>query len=241
MARAEARRGHADDALTYYHRAIYGTWDGDAVAHSTATRVELIEQLVRRGPSRDLLAELLLLEQSTDDPAIVRRVAGLYLDAGAPDRAIDAWERLLRTTPRDPSIHVGLGEAQLAAHRYRAAYASFRAALRLAPDDARPRRGLALASDVQSLDPTARGLDERGRYARSVTLLEGVRAALERCAPGAAPGPAVLPARLDGERPSVDATERNLDEAERLWRSRGAACNSPDTEALDLVVAGLGQ
>jgi CIC family chloride channel protein len=239
MARLNAYRGDSDDATAYYHRAVYGQWPSDTAAHRTAARLEVVGLLARRGPSPELLGEMLLLEQSTDDPAIARRLAALYLQAGAPDRALDAWRRIRREAPRDPAVLAGIGEAHLARHEYRAARGSFAAALRLSPDDARLRQRIALCEDVLALDPTARGLSGRARLARSEALLEIVRKRLAACAPALAapqPAPTAAGVRADPD----EAAERHLAEAERLWDARGRACQgSADDERLALIFSSI--
>ncbi|MEO5820593.1 MAG: chloride channel protein [Vicinamibacteraceae bacterium] len=239
MARASARRGAGEDAMAYYHRALYGHWPNDAAAHRAEVRFEVIDLLARRGPSRELLAELLLLEQSTEDPAIDRRIADLYLRAGAPDRSLDAWRRISRASPRDPAAYVGMGEAHLARHQYRAAAASFRTALRLDPRNERAQQHLALSDDVTALDPTGRGLSARTRYERSIALLALVRQELRECRPASADAARALPP-VDEPADRDAAAERNLDEAERLWRTRQAGCpDSPASEKLALVLSAV--
>lgn len=238
MARVSARRGNRADALAYYHRAVYGEWPADAAAHRTAARLEVIGLLAERGQSQELLGEMLLLEQSTDDPAVERRLARQYLDAGAPDRALDVWRRLRRDAPDDATILEGIGEAHLASHEYAVARASFLAALRRKPDDATIRHRIELCEQVLALDPTARGLSGRARQARSLALLQLVRRRVLECARG--PQTAVAdPAPLVGGDPD-EIAERLLTEAEQLWTTRRSPCRGAgDDERLTLIFSSI--
>ncbi len=198
MARILAGLGETEDAVASYRRAILGRWPAASEHDLLATRVELVEFLAKHGLREQLLAELLTLQEYAPDDAIERRIAALYLMAGAPDRALAVWTRLRRSAPGEPDVHAGIGEAELAQRNFRAAQASFQTALRLRPGDTRLRERLALCNDVLALDPTRRGLSAAKRFDRSVALMALARASLERC-PAAA---ALLPADRSGRQPA---------------------------------------
>ena len=90
MARVQAREGRAEDAISYYHRAIYGHWSGAAEASRLQVRFELIDLLAKRGAKEELLAELLpVQEEAPEDVATRLRLGQLYLTAGSPARAAE--------------------------------------------------------------------------------------------------------------------------------------------------------
>src|SRR5512135_3751860 len=75
MARVLAKQGRVPDAIAHYHRAIYGRWAEDTTGNQTRVRLELIEFMVARNQTRDLLAELLPIEDlARDDPAALSRL-----------------------------------------------------------------------------------------------------------------------------------------------------------------------
>ena len=239
MARILVRAGEPRSAVAYYQRAALGHWP-DA-AGSVASRRELIELLARNGPTEALLAELLALQRHALEPGLERRVAKLYLVAGDPDRSLDLWRELRRTSPEDPSVHRGIAEAELARGNYRLARTALRTALRLAPDDAGGRRRLELCDSVLALDPTQRGLDRVERHSRSVALVDLARDSLSGCR---AASESTLPRQpMPLPRRSVEqqlAVEANIDLAEALWHARQAHCAavtlSPAEEALAAVL-----
>ena len=51
------------------------------------------------------------LEENPEDPKIIRRLAGLYLENGQTDRATEVLEKGQREAPEDPVILVYLGQA----------------------------------------------------------------------------------------------------------------------------------
>lgn len=246
MAHVLRRLGERDDAVSYYQRAIHGRWDADAPQHRTEVRLELVDLLTPQGSKEELLAELLPL-QATGDEAIARRIAPLFLAAGAPDRALDVWLDVRREHPNDPSVHAGIGEAELARRDYRAAQASFQKALRLDPDNQRTRGRLALCEDVLALDPTRRGLKSGQRYERSVALLNLVEESLRGC-PEAGPPPDPAPVAVPGQPRTAaareEATEGHIQLAEELWQRRVQQCSRPlssSEERLALVLSKTSQ
>ena len=216
MAHILARLGETEDAVASYRRAILGRWRAASEHDLLATRVELVEFLAKHGLREQLLAELLTLQEYAADDAIERRIAVLYLMAGAPERSLAVWTRLRRSAPGDPDVHAGIGEAELAQRDFRAAQAGFQTALRLRPGDIRFRERLALCNEVLALDPTRRGLSAAQRYDRSVTLMALARASLERCPAAAASFQPTVPA--PASRLTVRRTPRPMPTS--IWRSR---------------------
>ncbi len=52
------------------------------------------------------------LEENPDDPRIIRRLAGLYLESGQTDSAVEVLQRGREVDPEDPVIPLYLGQAQ---------------------------------------------------------------------------------------------------------------------------------
>jgi cellulose synthase operon protein C len=255
VARALVREEEPREAVSYYHRAIHGQWDRDPARNRVRTRFELVELLARMGAQRELLAELLpLQDEAPTDVATRRRIAHLFLDAGAPSRAVEIFRSLLREHGRDAATYAGLGEAELARANYRSARANFTAAAELAPGDSAIARRLALAQQVIGLDPTQRGLGSEERYRRSVELLDLTLQAADSCL-GADPAGGNQ-GTVDSARTALaaprrrrstgwhEAVEVNLDLAERLWGLRRSECPALPTaaeEPLALVLERVAQ
>ena len=245
VARALVREGKRREAVSYYHRAIYGHWDQDPAGNRVQSRFEMVEVLAGLGAQRELLAELLpLQDEAPDDLATRRRIAHLFVDAGAPSRAIEMLRAILREHGRDAATYAGLGEAELARGNYLSARAEFTAAAQLAPGDSAIARRLALAQRVIELDPTRRGLRSEERYRRSVELLGLTIQAADSCLGGGNAGS--NQAIVDSARAAVaaprrrssdrhEAVELNLDLAERLWELRRSACPTLPAAAEDPV------
>jgi tetratricopeptide (TPR) repeat protein len=248
VARALVREGKPRQAISYYHRAIYGVWDSEAVANRVRSRFELVDLLARLGEQHQLLAELLpLQDEAPADMANRKRVARLFIDAGAPARAIEIFRDLLRKDPNDAESYAGIGEAELAQGNYPSAQANLTRAAELAPADSAIAQRLGLAQQVIDLDPTRRGLGLAERYRRSVELLRLTLQASQGCMSNANADAVVDSARtamVTTRRPLIrqDAVDLNIDLAERLWGLRSDGCATPPNQRpLALVLERVAQ
>ena len=248
MARALVRDGKPREAVSYYHRAIYGQWDADSAASRIQARFELVDLLNRQGNQRALLAELLpLQDEAPADPATRKRLAGLFLEAGSPSRAAEIFQELLRRRSGDAEVYAGLGEAEIEQGECPAALRHLETASRLDPRNGDVGARIALCRQVMALDPTLRQLSPDEQHRRSVALVDLAFGALVACA-GPTP-PAAVQAAIDSARaalarwaPNVPGAtaDSNVDLAERLWRTRRTECPKPmqDGErSLSLVLA----
>lgn len=256
MARVLRAEGQIPRAVSYYHRAIYGRWSGDAAPERVRARFELIELLAQREAPKELLAELLAAE--IDAPADLRTrkwLGRLFIQAGSPARAADLFRAILRKHPGDADAYAGIGEAQFAMGNYRAARANLQQAARLDPGNSEIRARLAACEEVLALDPLQRGLGLDQQYRRSLRLVELALDTLENCV-GPTPPASVQaladsarrrlrhPARAAIARREPDGFESNLDLAERLWELRTIACGRPagaSRDPLGLVLAKIAQ
>jgi tetratricopeptide (TPR) repeat protein len=256
VARALEREGRPREAVSYYHRAIYGQWDHDGERNRVQSRFELVNLLAQLGSQRELLAELLpLQDEAPGDVATRRRIAHLFLDAGAPTRAIEIFRDLLRQNPKDAESYAGLGEAELVRGNYRSARADLSAAVQLAPGDSSIARRLAVAERVIELDPTQRGIARDEQYRRSVELLRLTLLWSESCLAAAADTTAETRLVADSARAAIArraprsvagqraALEQSLDLAERLWELKQDQCRpvGSQEEPVALVLERLAQ
>jgi len=253
MARVLAREGRIEEALSYYHRAIYGQWKQDAIGNRVQVRFELIDLLIARNQTRGLLAELLpLQEEAPGDAATRKKLAGLFISAGSPVRGAELFREIVKESPRDPDAYAGLGDAEFARGNYRTALGYYQTALGLRPSDDHARRRAEVCIQVLALDPTQRGLSTAEQFTRSTKLLDLERNAVLPCL-GAASGELSdliqsteknLKQRVPVARQGP-AMEANLDLAGKLWNARPQNCatapQNAGEEAVPLVLERLEQ
>lgn len=231
MARLMARAGEAVEAEAYYHRALYGTWPPGT--SSKGVRMELIDFLVKEGAHKELLPELLLLQdESGGQQWVDEKLARLFMAAGSPGRAIDVYRTLIHQHPDDSDAYRGLGETELAQGEFQAAQASFVRALRVAPGNEQLIKLFHFSSVLSGLDPTPRRLSSREKFDRSNRILEMTEAELAACGqPQLHPEVAALISQSGLLRTQKikgpvtnEMSESRLGLAERLWETRNAAC-----------------
>ncbi len=242
MARIFAKEGKDQYAGSYYHRAIYGHWPQDAGDERLKVRLELIDLLARENDKADLLAELLPLPNEKLDLKTREHIALLYLQAGSPNRAAELYRGILHENASNSDAFAGLGTAEFAVGNYRAAHIDFLVASRRNPANAEVKKQLELTGEVLALDPSLRGLSAKDRYQRSQHLLDLARQSLSRCSDTSAPDSGQNPPLHPGQ--ESEATEANLDLAEKIWQARKNDCKQPvsdQDEALSLVLSKMVQ
>jgi chloride channel protein, CIC family len=241
MARAAAQEGRIDEAVGYYHHAIYGAWPANAAQKRIEARIELIRMLGKAGRRSQAQAELLsMLAVMPGDVSIKRQVAPLALEYALPQPAASLFRDLTGHDAQDAQAWAGLGEADYALADYAAARDALATALRLNPNDTAVQKRLEACKQILAMDPIERGLPAPERYRRSQELLAAVLDMLDNCTPPVLP-PA-LKVQMDasrkllvkGRRPPLygDATENNTAAAEQLWTAGTKACGSmPSADA----------
>jgi tetratricopeptide (TPR) repeat protein len=253
MAQIQVKQGNVAKAMSFYHRAIYGQWQEDSAQHQMTARMELVDLLARQDMPKELLAELLpLQDQIGDDVGDQMRIAQLYLLANSPPRAADLFREVLRESPDNADAYAGLAGAEFAKGDYPVALRNFQAALRLRPDDDALRKKRDLSNEVLALDPTRRGLNSQERYQRSLEVLTLAVQSLAACA-GTTP-PKEISDVLDHANKALkrrvrpadqsDDADSNLDLAQTMWGLRKQQCAQAPAEAeqpLALVLAKAGQ
>lgn len=238
MARTLVRARDPEAAKSYYHRAVYGRWRGDTAALRMRARLELIALLVKGGETRELLAELLPLEDMYEDSAAFRRdLAHDFLRAESPNRALAVYRSLTAHNQLDAVAWAGSGEASLAMGNFRDALRDLGEAHRLAPDDERTAALLMEADSSRAMNPEERGLGAHQRLVRARALLARTVAVLEQCnvwsaTPADSTRRVELQSRLAAQvRPAAEETAGNaiIAEATDLWAARPPTCKAGDS------------
>ena len=236
MARVSAREGLVDDAITYYHRAIYGLWPAKPIQNRIDTRFELVAYIAKTGTHQQLVAELVQLQSDLpDDPALKQRVAGLFLTAGSPRQAADLYREVVRAQPRNAVAWAGLGEALFGQSDYPGAQLAFRRATALHAGDPNLKARLTWVNEYLGLDPMADRLSVSERYRRSQGLVELTLASLNACLDRSdAPASDPVQTLIDSAQKTLVAHRRvrnyeqaaddSLTMSEQLWRAKQASC-----------------
>ncbi len=252
LARVLVKEGKPDEAKSYYHRAIFGLWQGpDAERSRTAARYELIDLMAQSGDKQDLLSELLPLQEEAQSDSARRKIAHLFVVAGSPERASDMYRAILRQNPRDTEAYTGLADATLALGNFNSARDHLEAAQKIAPEDTTIKNRMALTDTVIAMDPGQRGIGIDEQLRRSRAIVQRTIAIARKCLDVQSPEVA---GALDSVTrslvasaaniPRAQAIEENLSIAGTIWRMRGTRCASqqkPEEEALRLIQEKIAQ
>jgi tetratricopeptide (TPR) repeat protein len=243
LARIAARERRPEDAVTWYHRAIYGYWQDRPEENRLAARFELLDYLTRHGQPKQIVAEALQAADDVpeSDAAPRERIAGLLLRYGSPEHAVEILRGIPGTAPGSASTQETLGEAEFALGNFAAARTAFRTAQQRGDENPLLVRRIEMCDAALALDPTRVHLPADQRYARARELARLALESYRDCSPPAdlAADAAAALARRPARRKEGDTVEL-LGVAQSLWQARPAHCAPPGPfDPLPAVMARL--
>ena len=164
LARVSVAQGRTEDALRYYHNAIYAIWPGDQEVRRSDARLELIEFLLHSNEKAGAQSELIALSANArDGPAQQTRFGDLFFKAQDYEHAL-AWYRLSLTSDRhNPPALAGAGLAAFELGRYAPAQRYLQAAVGSSPGDSNLAAKLETANLVLQMDPFRQGIPSAER------------------------------------------------------------------------------
>ena len=121
LGRVAARRGSIEDALRYYHNAIYGVWTSDADTTRRKVLIELIEFLLQKNAMAQVQSELAVLGaflSPASNPTLHLQAAQLFEQARDYAGALSEYEKALRLDRGNPIALAAAGEAAFRVGRY---------------------------------------------------------------------------------------------------------------------------
>jgi tetratricopeptide (TPR) repeat protein len=239
LARLAAREKSTDEALHYYHNAIYGKWESNAESNRRNVQFEMVEFLLRQNVLPQAQAELIIL--STTLPAesnLHLRVAQLFRSAQDYERALEQYKLVLEHDRENEAALAGAGEASFQLKRYSSAAEYLGHAVKLNPGDKEVVSLYQISRQILQLNPFARRISgaERRRRVRLVFDRSGGR--LNRCA-------SVLGVALNGGSPgsgdnrdspspaASDAASTLVSLKQRWLATKAKVFGSPRSEAAD--------
>lgn len=178
LARIAVQRGETEQALRYYHNAIYAIWPGDQEVERRDARLELIEYLLSIRAKTQAQAELIALaENLADDPSQHARVGDLFVQAQDYEHALAQYRLSLKLDRHNPEALSGAGRAAFELGRYELAQRYLEAVVAANPNDMQSAALLKTTELVLKTDPFRRqiSVDQRHRI-----VVEAFAAAGER-------------------------------------------------------------
>ena len=252
LARIAVQHGQNDQAIRYYHDAVYSAWPPDQEAKRRQARLELIELLLRTHATPQAQAELIALSENIgEDPAEQEQLGSLFLRAQDYDRALAAFRISLRSDHRNSAALAGAGYAAFELGHYPEAEHYLEAALAQNPQDQQSIDRLATTELVLHMDPFQRGLSAANRDRMVIDAFATAGLRLRTCAipKTAAPGPSGAQPGLSDQwaalKPHITPAglRRNPDDADaamdlvfRIERQINVLCGSPTGKDLALTL-----
>lgn len=154
LARIAAGDGKSDEAIRYYHNAIYATWPSDQESRRRDTRLELIEYLLRANSKAQAQSELLALAANVrDQPDQQTHLGELFLEAQDYEHALAAFRASLKSPRRSQADLAGAGMAAFKLGRYSLAQRYLQEAVTANAKDAQSAATLKTTELVLQMDP----------------------------------------------------------------------------------------
>jgi tetratricopeptide (TPR) repeat protein len=251
LARIAAQRGEPDNAVRYYHNAVYAIWPSQQEGMRRDARLELIELLLRIHAKAQAQAELIALAENLGyDPAQQERIGDLFVRAEDYEHALAAYRACLRSDRHNTAALAGAGYAAFELGQYPLAQRYLQAAVNSNPNDSASAERLKTTQLVLHMDPFRRQIPvaERDRIVVEAFAAAGQR--LKSCTlPTVTSGPAsVQPSLSDdwsrlkpkiteaGLRRNPDLAETAMDLVFRIERETSSACGTPTGTDLALLL-----
>lgn len=182
LARLGARRNSIDDAVRFYHNAIYGLWSTDPDRNRRQTRIELIDFLLQQKVLAQAQAELIALAQVLPpDVSAHLAVASRFRQAEDLPDALAQYEMALKLDQKNSDAMKGAGEAAFQLGRYQTAEKYLRKAIEMNPKDEAVREKLETAALVLTTDPFLRRISDAERNRRVVAAFSRAGERLKTC------------------------------------------------------------
>jgi len=251
LARIAAQRGEIDQAVRYYHDAVYAAWPRDQESKRPAARLELINLLLRIKDLGDAQAELIALAANVgDDPAQQGTVGDLFAKAGDYEHALVSYRIALRADRHNPTALAGVGYAAFQLGQYPLAQHYLQQAIAVRPNDTQSAQLLQTTEMVLRMDPFRRQISTADRDKAVVDAFTAAGQRLKSCmlpitsSPGSGP-PISLNnewftmkphVNIAGLRRDPDLAEKAMDLVFRIERQSSIACGMPTGADLALLL-----
>jgi tetratricopeptide (TPR) repeat protein len=252
LARIAVQKGQTEQALRYYHNAIYAAWSTDQEDRRRDARLELIDFLLSTNTRAQAQAELIALEENLgDDPTQQERVGDLFLRTQDYEHALGAYRLSLKAERDNGAALAGAGLAAFQLGRYPQAQRYLQTAIAENAGNALIAERLKTTELVLAMDPFRRQISVAQRHKIVVEAFDTAGKRLQACsaARGAALPTAtqtslgnswakMKPRMTEGElRRDPDLVEAGMDLVFEIERETSATCGNPvgADEALLLI------
>jgi predicted Zn-dependent protease len=183
LARVAAHKGNVDEAIRYYHNAMYGVWGANYDANRAKTRIELIQFLMKHGARDKAESELLALASSLPpNPGAHLQVAELFAQNQDWESALSQCSEVLHAEPFNGAALACSGEAAYRMGSYGLAQRYLQAAAGDNSQDKESREMLATSELVLRTNPFRSYISDAERNRRIAGAFSQAENRLSECA-----------------------------------------------------------
>jgi len=254
LARIAAQKGQTEQALRYYHNAIYAPWPDDQQVERRDTSLELVEFLLSINAKAQAQSELIALAANlADDPSQQARVGDLFVQAQDYEHALAEYRLSLRSERHNRAALAGAGRAAFELGRYPLAQRYLEGAVAANPSDSQSAARLKTTDLVLEMDPFRRQLSvarrnrmvmdafaAAGQRLKSCSALDDSKGSVSSADPqqNLAESWSKLKKQITerGLRQHPDLVEGAMDLVFRIERQTSAACGEPDGKDMALLL-----
>jgi tetratricopeptide (TPR) repeat protein len=240
LARIAAQKKETEQAIRFYHNAIYATWPANEEVERRDARLGLIEFLLRTNSRAQAQAEMIALEASLgEDPEDQAKVGELFLRAQDYEHALAAFRMTLRANRRDAAALAGAGLAAFELGRYPVAETYLKAAVAAEPNDAQSSERLKTTEMALAMDPFRPGVSatQRSRIVVEAFAVAGER--LKACGVVSKQWTRMKPQITEaGWRGNSELEAAAMEVVFNVERQTGGSCGAPTGEDLALLLVG---
>lgn len=247
LARIAAQRGQTDDAIRYYHNAVYAVWPGDQEWMRRNARLELIDLLLQIHDKAQAQGELIALAANVGPDLVQQgRIGELFLRAEDYQHALEAFNAVLKSDPHNSVALAGAGHAAFELGQYRVAQQFLQAAVAADANDTASAERLKTTQLVLHMDPYRRQIPvaERNHIVVEAFKVAGERLKSCKLAGVTSTQPSLsdewerLKSRISeqGLRRNPDLVENAMDLVFRIERETSTACGAPRGTDLALLL-----
>jgi tetratricopeptide (TPR) repeat protein len=253
LARIAAQKGQMQQAVRYYHDAVYAVWPSQQETQRREARLELIELLLRSNAKGQAQAELIGLSENADeDPVQLDLLGDLFMRADDYEHALEEYRSSLKGDAHNAKTLAGAGYAAYELQQYSLAEHYLQDAVKRDPNDKESAERLNTTEIVLRMDPYQRqiSLSERVQLVIEAFTTAGER--LQHCAVPSgdgAGGGAVQGGTLTDEwselKPQISQrglqrnsglADRAMDIVFRIERQTSVSCGAPSGPDLALLL-----
>jgi tetratricopeptide (TPR) repeat protein len=183
LARISAQKGQMQQAVRYYHDAVYAVWPSQQETQRREARLELIELFLRSNAKAQAQAELIGLSENADeDPVQLDLLGDLFMRADDYEHALAEYRSSLKVDAQNAKALAGAGYAAYELQQYSLAEHYLQDTVKRDANDKDSAERLKTTEMVLRMDPYQRQISQSERIRLVIEAFTTAGERLQHCA-----------------------------------------------------------